>query len=97
MTCKDCIHFQACKTMLESQGYVVDGDGHDADIRCKEFQNKADFVEVVRCKDCKYWEFVVDDPIFKRELGNCKCPNWENNDFWCQTWEDNFCSYGERK
>lgn len=54
MTCKDCLHYMACKTLLESQGYVVDGDGLDADTRCETFQNKADFAEIVRCKDCLY-------------------------------------------
>ena len=55
MTCKDCIHYMACKTMLESQYYIVDGGGKNADKLCKEFQNKDNFVDVVRCKDCWYY------------------------------------------
>ena len=61
-----------------------------------EGQPTADVVEVVRCKDCKYWELKIVEPIFRRELGNCTSSQWENNEFWHQTWEDDFCSYGEK-
>ena len=46
-----------------------------------------DAVEVVRCKDCKYW-------VEEKDLGlYCSC--------WCgmmsETVADDFCSYGERR
>ncbi len=44
MTCNQCIHHRMCNV----HGYA------DADD-CSLFENKADFVEVVRCKDCKHW------------------------------------------
>ena len=47
--CKDCIHYDACKD-------AYDGKWDDFDIYdlyCEHFKNKADFVEVVRCKDCR--------------------------------------------
>lgn len=46
----------------------------------------ADVVEVVRCKDCKYWE-TQNGGFCKASYGLCEINN-ENNDF---------CSYGERK
>lgn len=45
-TCYDCIHCEVCSG-IGSCSY------HCSDVsKCKHFKNKADFVEVVRCKDC---------------------------------------------
>lgn len=52
MTCKDCIHYDVC--LPNSAAY-----GHKLKL-CSKFKNKADFVEVVRCKDCIY-----------NEIGSC--------------------------
>ena len=66
---------------------------------CADFKDRTEFVEVVRCKDCKHWHeetgwcnhhsyFVEEDgePCHPWESNNCKMLN-----------EDDFCSYGERK
>lgn len=100
-------YIDAEKLLLDVQRYLmpnVEDDGtvtvENAEryfLKLIKQQPTANAVEVVRCKDCKHWKLVVVDPIFKHELGNCKCSNWENNEFWCQTWEDDFCSFGERK
>lgn len=45
----------------------------------------ADVVEVVRCKDCRYWD---DDR---------RCNGIKNGLVVEYTDEDDFCSYGERK
>lgn len=47
MTCKDCIHSEIC---LEQYSQL------NPDMmfnECKKSKNKADFVEVVMCKDCR--------------------------------------------
>lgn len=46
MTCKDCIHYKACKSMLEAVGYVANGDGESADMRCEEFKDKAQYIKL---------------------------------------------------
>ena len=38
MTCKDCIHYEACKSMCEAFGFTVDGDGEAASERCEQFE-----------------------------------------------------------
>lgn len=43
MTCKDCIHYRACKSLLEAIGFTVDGDGNDADKRCDEFDDRSEW------------------------------------------------------
>jgi hypothetical protein len=52
------------------------------DKSCKHFRNKADFVEVVRCKDCQY----ANDcgTICRYSVGRDVKP-------------DHFCGYGEKK
>lgn len=45
MTCKDCIHFEACKGMLEAQGYRVSDDHVYGENRiCETYQNKDSLV-----------------------------------------------------
>ena len=44
-----------------------------------------DIVEVVRCKDCKYWD------------EDRRCNGIKNGLVMEYTWDDDFCSYGERK
>ena len=61
----------------------------------------ADVAEVVRCKDCKYWE--QHEKL--KSIGTCKCPRYdyviETDDPYDGAWlepEHNFwCGYGERK
>ena len=45
----------------------------------------ADVVEIVRCKDCVYWEQATDNS------GNC------NRAFEITAYEGDYCSYGERR
>ena len=49
MSCKDCIHYNVCQ-------YHIDEETDMTVAECGNFKNKADFVEVVRCKDCKHQE-----------------------------------------
>lgn len=86
MTCKDCIHEDLCKDRLSKQGYTMYADKNLIVEDCEFFKNKADFVEVVRCKDCKHWR--TEHGGFC-EASNALCEvNNANTDF---------CSYGERK
>ena len=82
-TCKDCVHYDVCH-------YHIDEETDMTITECGRFINKADFVEVVRCKDCKH-------------KGNCAMQMapptrdyvLEQN---ISTYNKvDFCSYGERK
>ena len=48
MTCKDCLLCPMCFAVREA------GEKDRYAENCPNFKNKADFVEVVRCKDCKH-------------------------------------------
>ena len=57
---------------------------------------RADVVEVVRCKDCKYWNEKGFDPILDVKFGICNCEHLENDYFYIETDETDFCSYGAK-
>lgn len=80
MTCKDCVHFELCDA-LSIRCSVPTVEASD----CLLFKNKADFVGVVRCKDCV---FYVDGGI---------CFNGVATVGYKKVTLDDFCSYGERK
>lgn len=85
--CKDCLHYKACKIWVEDT--KKEFNFTPLLIPCAAFKNKADVVEVVRCKDCK-----------KRYTKNCSlCYNTVNKGhfLWSMINDNFFCAYGERK
>ena len=76
------------------------------------FQNK-DIVEVVRCKDCRFWKeyaFANGDErlLCEKEFGfpiktthsgrgECCCEDWKPKGHIIETGMNDYCSYGERK
>lgn len=84
---------------------------HDADFTPGVYEHSVygkaalilekDAVEVVRCRECKYWG--DEDGKLQRSDGvlfaRCKIHNYlldGRHTGWCPT-ENDFCSYGERK
>ena len=70
-------------------------------IQCVKAIPAADVVEVVRCRECKYWG--DEDGKLQRSDGvlfaRCKVHNYlldGRHTGWCPT-ENDFFSYGERK
>lgn len=79
-TCKDCLHCEACTSMLEAMGYIVDGDGIKADERCKQFEHRGKYAEVVHAR----WEFAgvsAGRKIYR--CTNCKTLIYGQGDY-CQ-------------
>ena len=70
-------------------------------IQCVKAIPAADVVEVVRCRECKYWgdedgKLQSSDGLL---FARCKIHNYlldGRHTGWCPT-ENNFCSYGELK
>lgn len=86
--CKDCIHFGICK-----KGFPwADGKGGGW---CEDFKSKADYADVVRCKDCRY-AYIN---FFSANSGVALCRHWTNHAEGKQAimQHDDFCSYGERR
>lgn len=90
MTCKDCLHFKVCEYEgIYFEDIAIKNSSPNADVRdlCPLFENQADFVEVVRCKDCECFE-----PHGNGKGGICrnrKCKGIR--------YATDFCSYGGRK
>lgn len=77
--CGDCLHFRNCSHYVTPEETFPEVGG------CSAFKNKGDFVEVVRCKDCVFWD------------GDRRCNGRKNGLVMEYTDEDDFCSYGERR
>ena len=81
--------------------YYAGKDVLDALLDCMERiskQDGADVVEVVRCKDCVWWN--EDDSAGWGDLGNnvCACAYFSNEDGYTVYTEPNdYCSKGQRK
>lgn len=86
MNCKDCIYFKRCVVL----GVELDMN-HDkeADKNCRYFKNKSNVVEVVRCKDCKYF---IDQSGLCYGQDICAEEGYD-----CYKNDDDFCSCGERR
>lgn len=70
MTCRDCIHWKACKSMLEVQGYSVNNDFQGDAQRCDTFENKAEYTEVKKAKWLRHK--YEGDKHESCECSNCK-------------------------
>ena len=82
--CKDCIHYDVC-------GYHIDEETDMTIAECGKLKNKADYVEVVRCKDCKHcWKYMGID-----KMHYMKCTF--DTEYDIPIHEMHFCGYGERK
>lgn len=78
--CKDCLLVEMC--------YIIenyDADTNDDDV-CENFKDRQNYVEVVRCKDCKHMEMTPDCLRW--------CHVWQGIN---GMGDDGFCNYGERK
>lgn len=78
-TCKDCLHCEACTSMLRAMGYTVDGDGQDADKRCDTFTSATAYNElrkVVR-ELCAEYEKAKNNPIVRKPVGYALYKTWQ--------------------
>ena len=84
--CKDCKYYGVC---------ILNRRSADADVTgCKIYEvGERDFVEVVRCKDCKYRSQYNDENGFYK----CGGIQTEDGELVLMVKPDQFCSYGERR
>jgi hypothetical protein len=103
MTCKDCVHSEICLEQYK-------GLNQEMMFReCKRFKNKADVVEVVRCKDCQYaQELDKHCDINRTVYKHCSLLRGEEtNNVWHKYKKyykdyslvslDDYCSSGEKR
>lgn len=93
--CEKCIHGDICVIQC---GY--DEGDERALTYCSEFKSKDDVVEVVRCKDCKWWTPMDTEFGWHNEGrtdGECQMLYSNHYAERALTEREHFCSYGERK
>ncbi len=98
MTCKDCVCFEVCdkkfQYMFIGSPFRMSNYMYGVEERCKEFKDKSQFVEVVRCKDCEHYhkgkESTVCDYDYCDILYYCDGSHRT-------ACEQDYCSYGKRK
>ena len=92
MTCRDCIHYDVCVIVENSAN--KDEEDYYTEFGCDDFKNKADYAEVVLCKDCV-------DYIPNADLDHEQLPNDLEADGYCDNWlkytdAHCFCSSGRK-
>ena len=97
MTCKDCIHYVWCKDTIADENWTDEAPKEIKEMfspkGCENFKNKVNFVEVVRCKDCRHCELRYPAKAIGEEA---------IEEYYCHPNQryarpNDFCSYGERK
>lgn len=87
MTCEDCIHSRVCK-FYDDNAFL-----------CSQFQNRTDFVNVIICKDCKWFchygrtSLLINGKNVKAGWCMLRAKNDEEH----RMTADDYCSYGKRK
>ena len=78
-SCSDCIHFDVC--------YKIEHFGRDLEtnIPCKEFIDVSDRAEVIRCKDCIYFDNGYIGHLFCRFFNSMPVSGMD------------YCKWGEQK
>lgn len=94
MNCKECIHFEACSKW-------TDFPKQCGEPTCRHFEQRADVVEVVRCKDCKYCESYyaekrIDQVLTEKDL-TYVCNRHGYGIRSSLVLPTNFCNCGERR
>lgn len=84
-TCKDCVNYSGCTSEWHKLSKI--------EHICHHFKTNADFVEVIRCKDCAYCELQYPAKAIGEEpIEGYFC--WLNQKYLSPT---DFCSHGVRK
>ena len=89
--CSDCFNFGDCLQHEGTKYYGLDAACNNVEELCENFKNKADFVEVVRCAECKHSCVIGVCPFTHQVIYECLKGAKEAKG------ESDFCSCGERK
>lgn len=90
--CEKCLYYEKCKAeMDEAPDDIFTFFPYNED--CPHFKNKADFVKVVRCKNCTHRV----DYCGRLMCGRLKYEYKDGVSGLVATVPEHFCSYGEKK
>lgn len=96
MICEDCVHHDLCfdNGTLFINFTTTGRKAENVETNCpfKNFKNKSEFAEVVRCKDCKHCTIHNSPTLY----AYCEKTHFRFEPFKTDT-RTHFCSLGERK
>lgn len=92
-TCKDCLHYEVCYILVVCN----DIEQHIKEVGCDYFKPKADYIEVVRCKDCVHATELNEYEKRCYIEGCVACRQIHQNSERTIMLPTDFCNYGERK
>ena len=84
--CKNCYHRAACDAWVRNATTLYDDYSYSVK-NCPYYKPAADVVEVVRCKDCLYFEYKIGS------YGTCE--HWHTNSQ--DIFDLHFCGYAETR
>lgn len=92
-TCSDCAHCDVCENTFSWLGQ----EDNTKYITCHHFKNKADVVEVVRCKDCVHSRPLcfTEKKLYNDDCVGCIKISTSYHSLIMN--ENDFCSYGEKR
>lgn len=76
--CEKCLYNKNCQYLLTHK---------TAPDECTAFKSSEDFVEVVRCRDCRFSKPAVNNDYIVCEIMEC----------YCGLMKDDFCVCGKRR
>lgn len=96
-------NLESCEIKKDTYGSLLNDWDHgyncgiergESEIECAP---TVDAVPVIRCKDCKYWQYH-DEGDFGITYGECNSPQWyHTTSNGIETTGDDYCSRAERK
>ena len=92
MKCENCIYHKNCQFIASHKFAYI----HGQISGCTAFEDKSNYVQVVRCKDCKHFEQMYDlRNGWKLHFGLCLLKTNHRHDE--QVNCDYFCGDGEKR
>ena len=86
MICDDCFHNTVCRL-----------DGNEMLEWCSAKVPSADVADIVRCKDCKYWEYKCQGD-FDYTYGDCLFWQIEHcSEFYMETTGNHYCGFAKER
>lgn len=90
--CHECLHYEVCRLLIGERELYINDMACRFPESCGGYKKKADYTEVVRCKDCKHWIHMEDG------FGDCTNRRFHLDGHADPSMKmDDFCSCGERR
>lgn len=97
--CNDCLHYEICRLLIGERELCIHDIACHFSEGCGGYKKKADYAEVVRCKDCQHRGDDVHCPMCFEEAIEWDDDGYTEVDYVLHdhTTDDGFCDRGDRR